>query len=134
MLTVSVKATYWNLKAVDAAFRVGFEDAGRMFKTALVKGLTSGPRSGRTYLFRGRRHTASAAGEMPASRTGKLAGSVGYKTSRMRVEFGETAFYGKYLEDGTPNMAARPHVRIIGEQKAAEGLKRVGDRVYGAIK
>lgn len=71
------------------------------------------PKSGRLYFFRGRIHRASAPGESPANMTGRLSRTTDYKV-RMggspQVEFGDTAFYGEYLELGTRNMDPRPHV------------------------
>ena len=66
-----------------------------------------GPKTGRMYGT----HRASAPGESPANQTGRLAKSGDYKvhgSSSMTV--GETIPEAKFLEDGTRNMAPRPHV------------------------
>ena len=90
-------------KAVTSAL----QEFGKVLKEDHVRKLTTGPRSGRLYGS----HRASAAGEYPAKRTGKLAGSVATKVSGKQLRFGEQAFYAKFLEDGTRKMGARPHVK-----------------------
>lgn len=70
------------------------------------------PASGRFY----GRHQASAPGEAPASRSGKLARSAGYRAgSNDRLEVGvgdgtDSMEYARYLEEKTKLMEARPYV------------------------
>lgn len=82
-------------------------------KKDLVAGLTTGKRSGRVYSIKGRKHQASAAGEMPAKLSGTLAKSVKYRLKTKQIELGETAFYAGFLERGTARMAARPHIKPV---------------------
>jgi HK97 gp10 family phage protein len=57
-----------------------------------------------------RTHQASAPGQPPASDIGNLASHITYSTSRRGLEgrVGTNVVYGKFLEFGTKNMAARP--------------------------
>ena len=65
-------------------------------------------------------HQASAPGEAPAARpNSRLTRTLKYNVrGSYQVEFGDTAPYGGYLEHGTKNMAARPHViRTVKEKQ-----------------
>lgn len=71
----------------------------------------TGSRSGRIYTYRGRPHQASAPGEPPAKRSGRLLGSSSYVVRGSRqMEVGESVEYALYLEEGTVKMAPRPHL------------------------
>lgn len=91
----------------QAFFEIGTETVREVRR--LIK---SGPKTGRIYRFRGRPHQASAPGEAPANRSGRLLRSSDYKVSgsyQMRV--GETVDYAKFLEEGVRGrMAPRPHL------------------------
>ena len=79
--------------------------------------IINGPKTGRIYTIRGARHQASAPGEAPANRTGKLAKSGNYNVhGPFQMEVGESVPYAGYLEDGTGKIKPRPHViRAINE-------------------
>lgn len=64
------------------------------------------------------KHQASAHGEAPANQTGKLMKSVRYKAyGWSKMEFGDYAPYGKWLEEGTTKMKERPHLsRTVTER------------------
>jgi len=69
--------------------------------------IINGPKTGRVY----GNHQASAPGEAPANKTGRLAASGDYKVRNWQeMTVGETAFYAKFLEDGTRKMKPRPHL------------------------
>ena len=73
--------------------------------------IKSPPKTGRIYKFNGRDHQASAPGESPANRTGRLAGSARFATrNHQEMTVGEVAPYAGFLEDGTKKMAPRPHL------------------------
>lgn len=84
--------------------------------------ITTGARTGRIYRFRGRPHQASAPGEVPANRSGKLADSGGYRVkSHSEMVVGEEAPYAGYLENGTRGrMAPRPHLITAINNKARD--------------
>ena len=77
--------------------------------------IASGSPSGRTYTKGGISHTASAAGQPPATDTGFFVSNI---TSRVKTEgtavIGQiiaSAPYAKPLEFGTSNMSARPFMQ-----------------------
>lgn len=78
--------------------------------SAAVNRIQRGPASGRVYeKYQPRRsHQASAPGQPPQSDTGVLASSVQWNTSDLVGVVFTIKDYGKYLEFGTKNMAARP--------------------------
>lgn len=133
MIRITEKSRFYDPAKVNQAFNVGFDRAGRMFTQRLTRGLTTGSRSGRVYIIRGRSYRASAPGEMPAKRTGRLAGSVDYHIGKLMLTFGDQADYGGYLEDGTDRMDARPHVQTIGERHGADGLNLVMQQLQKAF-
>ena len=79
--------------------------------------IEEGPKTGRIYRIRGRDHQASAPGEAPANRTGKLAKSGNYNVhGPFQMEVGESVPYAGFLEDGTGKIKPRPHmIRAINE-------------------
>lgn len=73
--------------------------------------IQEGPKTGRVYSFRGRQHQASAPGEAPANRSGRLMKSYNFNVhGPYNMEVGENAPYAGFLEDGTGRMRPRPHV------------------------
>lgn len=85
--------------------------------------IRTGTRTGRVYIFRGRRHKASAPGEIPANRSGRLARSSEYRVHGWyQMTFGETAPYAIYLEGGTRRMAPRPHMVVTVNNTAGQAL------------
>ena len=98
---------------VDRLINSVHKKHAQFLKKDLFKGLTTGKRSGRVYRIKGKTHTASASGEMPAKLSGTLAKSIQYKLSTKKIELGETAFYAKFLELGTQKMGARPHIKPV---------------------
>lgn len=88
--------------------------------------MTDEPKTGRWYLYKGRRYRASAPREAPAIRSGKLRKSVGYVTNGTdQVEFGDREEYGKYLELGTQKMAPRPHLSRTVAKRAQINRKLI---------
>lgn len=81
----------------------------KSFNAAVLKK----PRSGRVYKIRRgktrRRHTASKPGETPANISGNYRKSAGYRIrGAMEMQFGDSAEYAGFLENGTSKMEARP--------------------------
>ncbi len=78
---------------------------GTTVRNKLQKITSTGPRSGRFYSFRGRKYQASAPGEPPARRSGRLSNSFIYKTSPLQLTvanraFADTGFnYPRFLEE-----------------------------------
>ena len=96
------------------------------------KSIASGNKSGRTYMRGGKPHTASAAGEAPATDTGKLIEGI---TTKVKTEgtkvigqiiansFNVTP-YAKDLEFGTTNMRPRPYMQPALEKNRPQ-IKRI---------
>lgn len=93
------------------ALRLALNETGSEVVNKMANFIFNPPKTGRIYIFNGREHQASAPGESPANRTGRLARSGDYKVksfNEMRV--GETAPYAGYLEHGTRRIKPRPHL------------------------
>jgi HK97 gp10 family phage protein len=100
-------------RATNVALTAAWKEVGTLLTNKLQYMIRNGPRTGRVYTFRGRKHQASAPGEVPANRTGRLAKSVGYEaTGHHTLQFGEEAEYAGWLENGTKKMAPRPHLSV----------------------
>ena len=90
--------------------------------------IRTGPRTGRVYIFRGRRHKASAPGEIPANRSGRLASSADYEVHNwLQMEFGMRATnngrpYPEFLETGTRRMRPRPYMVVTVNNTAGQAL------------
>lgn len=116
-VTKKSKSVLIDLKYMNRRMKKGAKEA--MHDIGVVVGRenkriqTSGARTGRVYMIKGKRHKASAPGEPPKKRTGRLYKSYDYRVSSwhtMRV--GEEAPYAKYLEDGTRRMGGRRGARV----------------------
>jgi hypothetical protein len=101
-------------KITKSSMRSALHEIGTENRRELKKQIRTGKRTGRTYTIKGKRHIASAVGEVPKSVTGNLAKSVDYRVRNWNLmDFGVTtnADYMKYLE------ATRPAVNKIAEEK-----------------
>jgi len=101
-----------------------FSEIGQLVGDETKRIIESGSRTGRLYKFNGRSHVASAFGEAPADRSGKLKKSYRYMrngSSSMRV--GETASYAKFLEDGTRRMKPRQHLILAINNKSGDAVR-----------
>ena len=110
-------------------------DAGLTTQKYAVTGIQRGPATGKTYKRRGVTHRASAAGQFPASDTGRLASSVdveGIGTKTVRV--GTNLKYGAYLELSTANMQARPWLFPSAERAKKQVIKDAKKRYKEAFK
>ena len=80
---------------------------GNEVKREAHKLIKNGPKTGRMYGL----HQASAPGQPPANRTGRLIQSLKYKTRNHReMTVGAYADYAGFLESGTRKMKPRPFV------------------------
>lgn len=71
--------------------------------------IRSGKRTGRLYKYKKRNLRASAPGEPPRNRSGRLARSGDFKVRNWaEMVVGQTAPYAKFLADGTRKMEPRP--------------------------
>lgn len=108
------KRVYAHLDEAEDNTRRGIRQFWFALGKALLKSFNRSvlarPRAGRVYQSRrGRRHTASLAGESPANRTGVYRKSAGFQLrGAMEMQFGAAAEYAGFLENGTSRMRARP--------------------------
>lgn len=94
-------------KGIKSAFFVIGKSLNKEFKRQVKED----PKTGRIYFINGRRHQASAPGQTAANLTGVYRKSVGYKNKGSELEFGNSAKYAGWLEEGTKNMEARPGLK-----------------------
>ena len=97
------------------AITVALRKSGIAINKEIVKGLATGKRTGRVYVVRGMRYTASSVGEYPAKRTGVLIQSQSYRVTNKTLYFGNSATYAAYLENGTSRMGARTFLKPLVE-------------------
>ena len=133
MFNVSVTENNYSETTVQKAYNVGFERAGQLFKKELARALTTGSRSGQTYLYRGKRFTAAELGQVSDEPSVNLADLVGYYTGHLSVTFGIAGGYDKFLEDGAIRMNPSTQVRIIGETFAVNGMQIVSEALGRAF-
>jgi HK97 gp10 family phage protein len=122
------------LITVAEAIKTALQKTGDQISKKLVKALSTGKRTGRVYMRRGRKHRSSAAGEIPAKDTGRLAKSVKYNVGNKFVRIGETAPYAKHLEYGTSRMAARPHLAVTVEANRKILEEQLNEQIKKAFK
>lgn len=110
----SNKRVYAHLDASDDNTRRGIRQFWFALGKALLKSFNAAvlakPRAGRVYRSkRGRKHVASLPGESPANRTGNYRKAAGFQIrGAMEMQFGDSAEYAGFLENGTSRMRARP--------------------------
>ena len=100
-----------NSRAIRSAlYEIGSENVSHLRNM-----IRTGERTGRLYGS----HRASAPGEPPAARpNSRLTRTLRYDVrGDFQCEFGDTAPYGGYLEEGTRDMEARPHVSRTVKEK-----------------
>ena len=98
--------------------RLAWHEVGDEVVKEAKRIIRSGKRTGKVYMYKGQPYTASAEGEPPANRSGKLANSGTYDVRNWReMQVEEKAFYSGYLEDGTRNMKKRPHLIVAVRNK-----------------
>ncbi len=90
----------------------GLHGLGKQLVRDSVQSIKQGPKTGRIYrvIINGKRvrHQASAPGEKPANMTGNLIKKHRYNVIGSKfMEFGNDAFYSKWLELGTRKMENR---------------------------
>ena len=86
--------------------------------------ITTGKRTGRRYNIAGRTHIASAFGEPPANRTGRLVKSGSYRVASWNsMIVGESASYAKFLEQGTRFMKPRQHLILAINNKSGDAVR-----------
>ena len=109
--------------------------AANLVRNTAVESILQGAKSGVTYSkYNPRRtHTASAAGEPPASDTGYLANNilVNIDADGFGASGESRADYSSFLEFGTSKMAARPFMQPALEENRAK-IKRLQNQMIKA--
>ena len=106
-------------------------ETGKEVVRDVRKLIKEGPKTGRIYTYRGQHHQASAPGEAPANRSGRLMRSSNYSVrnwSQMTV--GETAEYAGFLEHGVRGrLRVRPHLIVAVNKNAIPLIQAIEDNV-----
>ena len=109
--------------------------AANLVRNTAVDSILQGAKSGVTYSkYNPRRtHTASAAGEPPASDTGYLANNifVDMDADGLGASVESRADYSSFLEFGTTKMAARPFMQPALEENRPK-IRRLAQRMIKA--
>lgn len=127
MITVSPKSKSVILQInrhgdfIKSAIRNGFEFGGDQIVKEVKRLIMTGPKTGRMYGS----HQASAPGEPPANKTGRLVNSSSYKLrGSYQMEVGEDASYAGFLENGTKKMRPRQHLIRAINNKARDLINK----------
>ena len=124
------------LKAIDGAAEEAMRAAAEHLKNAWVLKLNRMGTGRRYRLPGGGFYTASAPGQPPARRTGRLARSVKVvvvrENGKVEARVGSTAFYAVFQEFGTRHQAARPSLRPTVDENLEEMKRIIAERLRGA--
>lgn len=101
-------------------------DAGYSVSEEIRRNINREGRTGNYYTYNGVRYRASAPGQVPANRSGKLREGVDYRVrGHDEAEFGYTTSYGKFLEKGTRKMDPRPNVYKVANKNAVDFVRTI---------
>ena len=121
-------------KAVQNGIRRGFYLLGKELVKTAKQGIINPPKTGRNY----NGHIASSAGEYPANQrparrrrlglstanSARLAFSLGFTVQGyLLMHFGSKVPHGKYLQEGTSNMEARPFLTLSVDANQRNAIK-----------
>ncbi len=124
-------------KSFEKSIKDKINTAGNLVRNTAVQSITSGSKSGVTYeKYNPRRtHTASSAGQPPASDTGFLVQNIvlNLQEGGMIANIESKASYSKFLEFGTQNMKARPFMFPALEENKPK-IRRMFATVKGKAK
>jgi phage gpG-like protein len=118
-------------QAMDTHLQKLVENTAVRVQRTAVTSIQRGPKTGRVYKRGGVTHRASAPGQPPATDTGDLASSVARVDGELVAAVGTALGYGRDLEFGTSQMAARPWLLPALEASRAHfegGLKKLGEQ------
>ena len=117
------------------ALRLALNEIGSEVVNKIPNYIFNPPKTGRWYTYRGRRYQASAPGQSPANRSGRLAKSGGYRVrSYYELKIYETAPYAGYLEFGTRKMAPRPHIIRAIRANRTQAIRSIKDHINKELK
>ena len=116
-----------DLEITNQSIASVLNDARNIFVRAMQRGPHNGKRR-----KGGRR---SAAGEYPASETGRLAGATAVALGNLHGEIGSNVFYAAYLADGTSkaNGTSKMDARKMYEEALEESLEKNGHKLNDGL-
>lgn len=121
-------------KSIPRNLRNGLYTVGKLLRSTASQNILKRGRKGRIYRIRGRKHTASVAGESWANLTGAARRGLMYKVqSSSELLFGNTVKRAKWLEDGTKRMAPRPAHLISIKQNNRNIIRIVSDSIRKSL-
>tara|TARA_R110000824_G_scaffold59702_1_gene160093 strand:+ start:111 stop:548 length:438 start_codon:yes stop_codon:yes gene_type:complete len=123
----------------DAALEVGkaIDATGLKVRGEIIKKYQKGPKTGIVYELSNptRIHRASAAGQPPATDTGRLANSIVYdKKGPLTCEVSTDVKYGPWLEFGTMKIMPRPNWVPTIKENEKSYLNRIEQAIKRASK
>lgn len=126
-------------KITTRGIRQAFYQIGTLAIRTINENVLKKPRSGKVYKRKGRRHSASVAGESFANRSGKARNTRGFDVrGAQEVEFGfrdkDNTDYTAYLENGTRKMQSRPTVGIASRSTQGRAITIMKDELKKAHK
>lgn len=115
---------------LENGLQKNLKEAALIWHGGVVRQL-SGARRGRSYTLPvvKAKYQASAPGEAPATRTGDLRKSYGFRIQPYLAEIGSPLDYALFLEKGTRNMAPRPHLAPAYRNSMTRIHQALGRRV-----
>lgn len=116
------------------AINKGLDKVGEIVTKEATKGIMSPPKTGNTYIYRGRVHRASASGQYPAHQTGKLVRGINKNRITRKLIIGSKAPYSTFLEKGTKKMRKRPFLIRAISDTSSEQLRALIDEMDRRIK
>lgn len=103
------------------ALEKSLHEIGQDVVTEATRLINSPPKTGRKYPQLP--NQSSAPREAPATQSGKLAKSGGYKVRNpYEMTVGEKVDYAEWLENGTRKMKPRPHLIVAAKNKSQDGI------------
>jgi len=120
----------------DAQLAAIVQGTAQNIRTHAIKSIQRGTKSGIVYQKSSpeRTHRASAAGEAPATDTGRLANSIVANIDGKTAEVIADTEYAAWLEFGTQNMEARPFMVPAMEKERPKFEERLNKVVDAAAK
>jgi len=136
-ITVNVETEWKGEEFTERAEKAAEAGLGRVAALGADLAAQSMPGSGATAVPgpTGRLvYTPSAPGQPPGVRTNRLRGSLTWdRLGRLRAGFGTNVRYGRFLEEGTSRMAARPYLKVAAHRLKSRAQKEFAKGMARAL-
>lgn len=137
-----IRVNSWNYRRFNRALRTELKATVRKHSLRIVADIRKDmrqPKHGRPYPYKGRIIIASAPGESPAIRSGRLYKNLDPVLSndglQARIDpAAKGVYYAPWLEEGTENMASRPYIKPAFARRRAAFLKEVRSKLAKSLK